>query len=53
MLFFRPPDALFQLRGYRATGVQLFRDYVRAFDIVDPWRVSEYRTLTLTLILTQ
>ena len=42
MIFFQPPEALFRLRGLRATGVQLFRDYVRAFDIVDPWVLTEY-----------
>merc|ERR1740139_168868 len=42
VIFFRPPEALFLLRGFRSTGVQLFRDYVRSFDIVDPWVLSEY-----------
>ena len=36
VIFFRPPEALFRLSGYRATGVQLFRDYVRASGTVDP-----------------
>ncbi len=42
VLFFRPPEALLHMRGLRLTGVQLFRDYVRAFDIVDPWVLTEY-----------
>mmetsp|Transcript_21473 Transcript_21473/g.48359 ORF Transcript_21473/g.48359 Transcript_21473/m.48359 type:complete len:150 (+) Transcript_21473:1405-1854(+) len=28
--------------SHRSLGVQLFRDYVRAFHIVDPWLISNY-----------
>ena len=42
VLFFRPPEVLLRMRSARRLGVQLFRDYVRAFDIVDPWLLSEY-----------
>ena len=41
-LLFQPPDALFSLPAFRATGVQLFNDYVPAFRIVDPWLLTGY-----------
>ena len=30
------------MQGFASYGVQLFRDYVRSYDIVDPWLLSEY-----------
>jgi hypothetical protein len=41
-LLFQPPEALLSLPAFRATGVQLFNDYVAAFQIVDPWLLTGY-----------
>ena len=42
VLFFARPEALFEMPSFKARGVQLFRDYVTAFRVLDPWVVSEY-----------
>jgi hypothetical protein len=42
VLFVAPPEAAFSAPSYTTCGVQLFRDYSRAWTNLDPWLVAGY-----------
>ena len=42
VLLFAPPERIFASLSYGELGVQLFKDYIRAYSTVDPWLVTGY-----------